>query len=100
MLYAFFPSNELSNVCISKLQSLFKICLKSTTFPSTLAQVATLANPSLISFATSNTLFPDSNSLMLPSFNAILIIFIPPFLYFAPKRPGPFGTFFYAKKLL
>ena len=56
-----------------KLQSSFNSYLKSFTSPFTVAHVAILANPSLICFATSNTVFPSSTSSTFPSFSVTLI---------------------------
>ena len=68
-----FPSS-LSNVRISSSQSSLTTCLRSTTSPLTLAEVATLARPSLISFVISSTDILPSYSLKDPSFNVIFII--------------------------
>ena len=91
--YAFFPS-KLSKVTISSLQSSFSSYLKSFTSPLTIPAKATLANPSLIFFATSNTELSFSTSILEPSFNSIFIIlFFPPSLRVSQiEQIGQLGT--------
>ena len=70
-----FPSSE-SNVKSSNSQSSEISVLRSTISPLTFAQVAALANPSLISFAMSSTDMLAAYSFEEPSFN-VIFMFLP-----------------------
>ena len=63
-------------VIILTVQSLSRTVLRSTTLPSTSPAQATLARPSLMSFAMSYTLFASLYSFDEPSFNVIFIFVI------------------------